>query len=270
MFLTCSRSHAISQACPSRLAQPAEAGRLLRSLTGAARHGRREVIRERMSSRHCEEPNNADGPPDGASRRKPKAPKGRLLPATGAARATSKPSTRRYGTCRLFEKSGRFRVKTKAANKSSSPGCPWQGRAGRLSLSGNGGPRAPIPRSGPIPSSSSSCTFVSSCLPSKPGGETVEAQAGAVARVQGGGRRTEVRGPAFRRRASLFLREGTKVQGRKGRGWRFTAGLRPSTSSTSSGFGDRDAPSPPAGAPFPTRPPGPSPRPRNGRSGRGG
>lgn len=37
----------------------------------AKRYGRREVIRERLSSRHCEGPKNADGPPDGVVRRKP-------------------------------------------------------------------------------------------------------------------------------------------------------------------------------------------------------
>ncbi|HEX8626445.1 MAG TPA: hypothetical protein VF782_15390, partial [Allosphingosinicella sp.] len=47
--------------------QPAKAGTLLRSVSGALQHGRREVIRERLSSRHCEEPKNADGPPDGVA-----------------------------------------------------------------------------------------------------------------------------------------------------------------------------------------------------------
>ena len=42
-----------------------------------------------------------------------------------------------------MKKPGRFRVTTKAQQKSSSPGCPWQGRAGRnFPPSGNGGTSA--------------------------------------------------------------------------------------------------------------------------------
>ncbi len=65
MFLTCSYFTRIEEPCPSRPDQPARAGILLRSRMGASRqgsglhcealaeqYGRREVIRERLSSRH--------------------------------------------------------------------------------------------------------------------------------------------------------------------------------------------------------------------------
>jgi len=68
--------------------------------------GRREVIRERMSSRH-EEPKNANGPPvevraaaKAESRRRMAAPLWKKRAAPGHLKAFRQG---RYGTCRLFE-----------------------------------------------------------------------------------------------------------------------------------------------------------------------
>src|SRR5688500_426424 len=98
MFLTCSHYYAISD--PARVGMCAtDGGGNAASLPkGASQHGRREVIRERMSSRHCEEPNNADGPPDGASRRKPAAPEGPRSPRGEPGEPPQSLPQRRYGT----------------------------------------------------------------------------------------------------------------------------------------------------------------------------
>ena len=84
--------------------------------------------------------------PDGAKLRiAASSPDGGTAPARGGAGATQPREKGRSGTRRLFiKKPGRFRVNDTKARKSSSPGCPWQGRAGRFfPPSGNGGRRAP-------------------------------------------------------------------------------------------------------------------------------
>jgi hypothetical protein len=63
---------------------PARAGNRRKGLASEA-GGRREVIRERLSSRHCEELKNAYGPPDGIVPLEERAePKGPRSLATGS------------------------------------------------------------------------------------------------------------------------------------------------------------------------------------------
>jgi hypothetical protein len=155
----------------------------------------------------------------------------------GRREATSSPKAVRTGTPRLFNKSGRFRVTTKAA-KSSSPGCPWQDAPTVSSPVFGGRTRAPAPHPSPDPAhASKSSTSSDSGQFSRPphgrlrSGNTfylVPSRLSAFSqtrvprlrragdragRVQGAGRHAGASGAFIRCRAWLFLErrhEGTR------------------------------------------------------------
>ena len=129
MFLTCSHFYAISE--PARVDPINRRGRESAEGFGPEAGGRREVIRERLSSRHCEELKNADGPPDGVARRKPAAPKGPRLPDTGGRASHLKAFQAKARDLTALRKVWTLSSNDESSKKSSSPGCRWQGRAGR-------------------------------------------------------------------------------------------------------------------------------------------
>jgi len=86
-----------------------------------------------LSSRHCEELKNAYGPPDGVpgsrSRAVPKGPRSPRGEPREPPQSLQGEGTGPDGSSKAWTLSSN----DESSKKSSSPGCPWQGRAGRLS-----------------------------------------------------------------------------------------------------------------------------------------
>jgi hypothetical protein len=144
MFLTCSHACAIEESCPSRPGTTGGGGDPASGFASGRRPARSHPGTFELA--HCEELKNADGPPDGtAPVRKSRSDPGRApLPARGAPRATSKPSWPKVRDLTTLRKVWTLSTNDESSNQSSSPGCRWQGRAGRDFPSvPSGGARAP-------------------------------------------------------------------------------------------------------------------------------